>query len=164
MIVQTEENNNDYDYDWNNFRIVKVINFNDNEIFYNSEKFVDENKYRINPEFSFIFDALRKTKIPFKEEEQEKNEIFPKPGKVKNENILMKCQFCKANLPQDIMNSHYKEHYKMKNKNSVIEKNIVTIGEVKVSENLEDFLTKRKEMYLQEEKYEIVEKPEFLKN
>ena len=60
MIFETGKNVEDFQYDWNNFQIVKVIDFDNKEIFFNSEKIVDENKYRINPEFSFIFDALKK--------------------------------------------------------------------------------------------------------
>jgi len=39
---------------------VKTINFEDGEDFFNSEKKISEDKYKINPEYSFLLDALKR--------------------------------------------------------------------------------------------------------
>lgn len=165
MIVDTTKEIN-YTYEWNNFIIVETIDFDDRT---DNAK---SNDNKNNPEIALVFSQLKN-----KDNYKRINETGSKIPTVEvgsmvlvgdDDKTYVKCDLCGRNIESRFFDAHMKEELKLNKKHSIaqnVEKDIDYSGA------LNRLVDKRNEMLNLDDnqnrndgKYEVIERPAFLKN
>lgn len=134
QMQETEESPQEWEYDWENFKIVQTIDFYSEQTVYQEDKIIDEDRYKINPQNAIILNAMKIRPSEKPSGEDKKQEVV----NPKMNSVMIKCMVCQKSFPGEQFQEHYEKEMRLRK--AKIE---TPDAEPQITQDLDKFLQKR---------------------